>query len=115
MVARIGRWKYTHQITFWTNDPDRTTATDGQRPESALHVCKRWAEVRPISGRERLIADQQQADIAYRVRIRSDDWTRRLTRKHWLTLRDGTRLNIKRIFDPTQENRELELECTERA
>lgn len=112
---RTGRWKYTARVTFHGNDPDRDTATDGQRPESATEHCKRWAQVRPVSGRERMLADQNQADVSYHVRIRSDDWTRTLTRSHWLTLADGTRLSIKRIFDPTQERRELELECTERA
>ena len=112
---RTGRARYTARVTFYINDPDRATSTDGQRPEVPLVVKKQWARVRPVSGRELLIADQQQADVMYRVSIRSDDWTRKLTRRHWLALADGTRLNIKRIFDPTDENRELELECTERA
>ena len=112
---RTGRWKYTARVGFYVNNPDRTTATDGQRTEDPLFRFNRWANVRPISGRERLIADQEQADVTYRVRVRSDEWTRTLTRKHWLLLTDGTRLSIKRIYDPTQERRELELECTERS
>lgn len=110
-----GGRKYAHKVTFYTNSTTRTTATDGQRPETAASVCTRWAEVRPTSGRERMAADEQQADVTYRVRVRSDTTTRTLTRKHWLTLSDGTRLNIKHIIDPTQEKTELELECTERA
>jgi SPP1 family predicted phage head-tail adaptor len=106
---------YRHRVTIYRNSPTRTTADDGQRPETAAEVCKRWAYVRPVQGRERMAADQQQADVTYLVRIRSDEVTRALTHKHWLTLATGERLNIKRIFDPTQMRREIELECTERA
>ena len=111
---KVGGRKYTNRVTFYTNATTRTTATDGQRPESASEVCKRWVQVLPVSGRERMAADQQQADVTYRLRVRSDDVTRTLTRKHWLVLAGGQRLNIKSIFDPTQERKELELECTER-
>ena len=111
---RTGGRKYTNRVTFYVNSTTRTTNTDGQRPESGTVVCSRWAEVNPTSGRERMAADQQQADVTYRLRIRSDTTTRALTRKHWLTLQDGERLNIKAIYDPTQQRQELELECTER-
>lgn len=110
-----GGRKYSNRATFYLNSTARTTATDGQRPETATEVCKRWVEVMPLSGRERMASDQQQSDVTYRLRVRSDETTRTLTRKHWLTLMAGTRLNIKSILDMTQERRELELECTERA
>ena len=112
---KTGGKKYTHRVTIYRNSSTRTTNADGQRPETASEVCKRWAQVRPINGRERMLADQNQADITYRVRIRSDVTTRALTRKNWLTLSDGTRLSIARIYDPTQQKQELELECIERA
>ena len=111
---KTGGKKYTHRVTVYRNSPTRTTNADGQRPETAAEVCKQWAQVLPINGRERMLADQNQADITYRVRIRSDETTRALTRKNWLTLADGTRLSIARIYDPTQQKQELELECTER-
>ena len=111
---KTGGTTYSNRATFWANSSTRTTATDGQRPETASEVCQRWVQVLPLSGRERTAADQQQADVMYRIRVRSDEVTRALTRKHWLTLLSGTRLNIKSIIDMTQENRELELECTER-
>ena len=103
---------YDQRVTVWKNEP--TTNDDGQRIESATEYIQRWASIKPLSGRESFLAQQTRADVTHRVRMRSDSQTRTITPKHWLTLRDGTRLNITRVFDVDMQNIEIEMECKQR-
>jgi len=108
--ARAG--EYDHRVTVCKNVP--TTNTDGQQVAAESEWIRRWCKVMPLSGRERMLAQQTQADITYRVRMRNDTQTRTITPLMHLKLMDGTVLNIKRVFDVDVRKVELELECNER-
>lgn len=112
MKRRAWAGEYDQRVTIWKNVP--TVNDDGQKVEAAVEYIKRWAAIRPISGQERFLAQQTQADVTHRVRLRSDSQSREITAQYWLTLRDGTRLDIKRVFDVELQQIELELECNQR-
>jgi len=115
MVGKqIGAWagEYDQRVTIYQNQP--TTNADGQEVEGEVEFLQRWAKVTPIAGQERFLAQQTQADITHRVRMRSDVQTRTITPAMWLKLLDGTRLDIKRAFDVDLRRVELELECNQR-
>ena len=69
----------------------------------------RWASVEPLRGQELFAAQQINAEITHRVRLRyCDD----LTASHRLVF--GSRsLNILSILNPEERNRELEVMCKE--
>ena len=113
-MIRAFAGEYDQRVTIWQNKSDRSANTDGQRPEDSEQYIQRWARVKPISGGERFLAQQTKADVTHRVWMHSDSRTRAITPKMWLTLRDGTRLNIKRVFDAELRNIEVELECNQR-
>lgn len=100
------------RVTVWANEP--TVNTDGQRVENAVKFIERWASVRPMGGREFVQAQQAQVDLTHQVRMRYDTQSKTITAKHWLTLRDGTRLDIKRVYDVDLRHEELALECNNR-
>ena len=108
--ARAG--EYDQRVTVCKNDP--TTNPDGQQVPAEDEWIRRWASVLPVSGRERLLAQQTQADITYRVRMRYDTQTKTIMPQWHLKLRDGTVLNIKRVFDVEMRKTEIELECNQR-
>jgi len=68
-----------------------------------------WASIRPLSGRELLQAQQVQADVTHRVRMRHNTT---VTTSHRLLF--GTRiLEINSVIDPFEAGEELELMCKE--
>jgi len=112
MAIRAHAGEYDHRVTICKNEP--TTNDDGQQVENEVEWIRRWANVRPISGTERYGPQQVQADVTYRVRMRSDTQTRTITPEMWLKLRDGTQLNIRRAYDLELRKIEIEMECNER-
>lgn len=69
----------------------------------------RWGSVEPLRGRELFAAQQVNAEITHRVRLRHCG---DLTTSHRLVL--GTcNLNILSILNPEERNRELEVMCKE--
>ncbi len=111
MVA-VRAGTYDQRLSVCKNEP--TTNPDGQKVANETVWIQRWASVKPISGRERLLAQQTQADVTYLVRMRYDTQTRTITPKMHLKLRDGTVLNISRVFDVDMMRTEIECECTQR-
>ena len=105
---------YHKRVTVWRNSSSRSANTDGQRPESGEEFCRRWANVIPMRSRERFLAKQTKQDVTHVVVMRWDSQTKNITSAYWLTLPDGTRLDIKSIFDVDGKNYELELECNQR-
>jgi SPP1 family predicted phage head-tail adaptor len=85
MRAHAGQ--YDKRVTVWENVP--STNDDGQQVETPVEFITRWASVKPLTGRERFLAQQTQADTTHRVRVRSDGQTRTITPAMWITLRDG--------------------------
>lgn len=104
--------RYPHKITICRNVP--AVAGDGQPVETESQLYWVWGKAKPLTGRERNLANQQQATVTWRVWMPSDSRTRAITEEDWLLLSDGTRLNVVRAFDPTQRRKEVELECVER-
>ncbi len=113
-MPQIG--SYDRRVTVWQNEP--TYNTDRQPVENGVEFISRWVNVRPVAGPERggerFQAQQTQADVTHLVRMHSDSQTRTITPKMWLTLHNGTRLDITRITDVGFRQIELELECNER-
>jgi len=112
MSVRAYAGEYDQRVTIWRNVP--TVNSDGQKVEVATEYIRRKVSVRPLSGKERFLAQQTQADVTHRVRMRRDNQTKAITPKDWLSLRDGTRLDVTRVFDVDMARRELELECKQR-
>lgn len=104
--------KYDQRVAVWANEP--TTNPDGQEVEVPVKFIERWASVRPMGGREFVQAQQAQVDLTHQVRMRYDTQSKTITAKHWLTLRNGTRLDIKRVYDVDLRHEELALECNNR-
>lgn len=115
MVLRAWAGDYRHRVTIWRNDSSRTANTDGQRPEDAEQFCQRWASVQPVRAAERYLSQQVKHDVTHEVRMRRDSSTKLIDSSYWITLRDGTRLDVRSIYDVDQEQRELRLECNERS
>lgn len=106
---------YRDRVTFTRNDPGRSADTDGHLPESAEERFTTWAEVRPLRGRERFLAQQTQADTSYVVLVRYCGQTKAVDPSWWLTLEnDGKRLNITEIRNVDRQNRWIEIACNER-
>lgn len=110
--VRAWAGEYDQRVTICKNVP--TTNADGQQVELESEWIQRWAKVEPLGGRERFLAQQVQADVTYRVRMRSDAQTRTMTPKMWIKLRDGTVLNILRVSDIDLRKVELDIECNQR-
>jgi len=106
--------EYDRRVSVYRNASSRTANADGQRPESAELVCQRWISLMPARAIERFISQQTQSDVSHAVRMRRDSITAVITAGHWLTLSDGTRLDIVGVFDVDARKVELLLECNER-
>ncbi len=104
--------EYDKRVTIWKDSP--TTNADGQCVENPVKVMQRWARVIPLTGREAVQAQQLQADVTHRVTMHSDTLTRTIVPAWWLTLSDGTRLNIVSAIDLEMAKIEVELMCNKR-
>lgn len=108
--------EFDTRVQFYEQAAGTTPNADGQTPEVESLFIERWAKVTPTRGMERFLAQQNQADVIYRVRVQYDRRTNEITPKMWIKIvnADTPRLNIARIYDPDGKRRELELECTRR-
>jgi len=70
-----------------------------------------WAEVRAVSGRERLLVNTEVANTDYLVRLRYRD---DISPENRLVLADGTVLDIERTI-PDQKRTTLEIMCVARS
>lgn len=106
----------TTLVTVFGPSLTKTANDDGQIVESNnnRNLGQRWMKVLPVSGRERRISDQVQADVTHVANVPYDDLTKTITPRMWLVKPDGTRLNVIRAVDPDQRQREMELELEER-
>ena len=112
MTIRAWAGEYDQRVTICKNVP--TTHADGQQVEVESDWIRRWAAVHPVGGGERYGSQQVQADVTHQIRMRSDTKTRLITPEMWIKLRDGTRLDIKRVVDLELKRIEIEIECNER-
>lgn len=74
-------------------------------------VVKRWVDIRPLHGRELMLAQQVNSQVTLQVRMRYD---KGLTLTSGYRLKHGDRiLNIESIVDVKEQNREWLLMCKE--
>lgn len=112
-VTRAGEFRT--RVIVCRNNSSASANTDGEVPESEEEVCRRWASIWPVRGRERDLNDQMQADVTHTVRLRYDTTTAAITPKYWLKVQGTTeRLNVSRAYDPDRRRREIHLECVQR-
>lgn len=99
-----------NRITLESRTVDRTTAGFGEPTENWTTLATVWASVEPLSGEEFFQAQQENAEVTHRVRLR---FRSGITPKHRLKV--GTRiLDIVSVIDPEERGLELELLCRER-
>ena len=83
--------------------------TFGEIVETPLTFATVWASIEPLSGRELFQAQQVQAEVTHRVRMR---YLAGVTAK--MTGLFGTReFQILSVINPEERNRELVLMCKE--
>lgn len=101
MTAGQLRERVTIQQAVETPDGGGGSSIDWQ------DVATVWAEVRPLSGRERLQAQQLESAVNYRIRIRfrSD-----ITAGMRLVWRDQV-MNIRAVYNEDQKRAYLTLDC----
>lgn len=114
MPPRGWAGEYDKRCTVYRNSTTRAANADGQRPESAESVCSRWVSVMPARAAERFLSLQAKTDISHVVRMRRDSVTKDITAAYWLVLTDGTRLDIRSIYDVDSRKIELQMECNQR-
>lgn len=89
----------------------RATAHDayGQQSTSWATVATTWADIQPLSGRELLSAQAQQAETTHKVLIRYRAGVTSAMR----LLYQGRVFNIQSVTDPDMAHVTLELLCSE--
>ena len=83
----------------------------GEEEPGWTNFATRWASIEPISGREYFAAQQINAEVTHRVRMRylpGMESTMRL-------LYGGRIFNITALINADERNQTLEILCTERA
>lgn len=99
--------KLRHRITI----QEHVTGQDefGQPRDDWRDVTTVWAAVEPLRGREYFAAQQVQADVTARIRIRY----RKGIRPEMRSLYDGRLYDILSVIDPEERHQELQLMCRE--
>lgn len=97
-----------HKITF-ERIGERADDGAGGGSVTPEDVTTVWAAIEPLTGNELLRTEQFETTLTHRVRTRYLEGVR----PHW-TIKYGTRrFDIKRVIDPEERHRELELMCEE--
>lgn len=96
-----------HRITI----QEKSLAPDalGQPATSWTDVATVWAAVEPLRGREFFAADQMNAEVTTRIRIR---WRSGITAAMRVSF-DSRFYNIKAIIVPNEVHEEMQLMCGE--
>ena len=104
---KIGQLR--HRITVQQLSKARNSM--GEEEPGWTNFATRWASIEPISGREYFTAQQVNAEITHRVRMRYLKGMENTMRFLY-----GTRIfQVKVIMNAEERNRELEILCTEKA
>ncbi len=99
---KAGRLRHRVDIQKWVADRDTTT---GEVAETWITNTTEWADVRPISGRERMEAAQVKADITHAITIRYKSDLEEKDRIKW-----GDRVfHIEGIINVDERDRELQI------
>lgn len=100
--------KRDQRVTFQRNTP----VDDGQggHTDSWATYCERWCEVKPLSGRERDMAQQTEAPRNYRLTVPRDSGTAALTAADRAVWRSKT-MQIRFIADAGPSPLEMTIDC----
>jgi len=105
MSVRAGLLR--HRVIL--QSPAGTRDAMGERVTTWTDVATVWARVRPLSGREAVVAAQQQASTDHVVEIRYLAGVE----QSWRVLFGARILVITGILNPEEKNEMLILHCTE--
>ncbi|MEK8132913.1 phage head closure protein [Paenibacillus filicis] len=89
--------------------PDDTDPA-GQPLDDPVEVCTVWGGIEPLRGREFFSAQQVNAEVTTRIRLRYRDGIDRTM----LVRFKGVVFEILYVINPNYENKELQLMCKER-
>ena len=103
---RAGRLRHRVQIQAWSETRD----THGGVTETWEDPgTPRWASVEPLQGREQWFAEQTEATVSHRIRMRGGASITPKDRIAW----DGRVFQVEVIKDTAERRIELELMCRE--
>lgn len=100
-----------HKVTI--EQPTNSQDSMGGLTQTWTTYAIRFAEVKPLSGREFFDAQQYAADVNYRIRLRYDDTSKNITpsmRVSW----DSRVFDIESVINRDERNKEIILMCLER-
>ena len=101
-----------HRITIQR----RSTAKDelGQPSLDWSDLCDVWADIQPMSARERMVAAANQSELTHLVEIRWQAQFSDPRKMATMRIKYGVRtLNIQGSIDPDERHKSLELSCNE--
>lgn len=98
-----------HKVTI--QQASQTLDSNRQPVDSWVKLAEVWAAIEPLSGRELVVAQQQQPDVTHRVTMRyRDDVTAKMRVRH-----NGRSLYIGGPpISVDERNKEMQLLCRER-
>lgn len=96
-----------HRITI--KAPTRSQSATGEQSITYYTLATVWASVQPISGREKVQAEQLVAEEAYRVRF----WWIKGVTTQCLIVHKGRNLEIFAAMNIDEKNEEYEVLCRE--
>ncbi|HUT92912.1 MAG TPA: head-tail adaptor protein [Thermoguttaceae bacterium] len=103
------------RIIVYKQDQSQTANDDGEFPEDAKELCRRWAEIIPLRGNLVDLQSSQEANVSHVLRVAHDDVTATIDDHNWIMVAGTTRrFNISAAIDLDNLHRVIELECTER-
>ncbi len=74
-------------------------------------VATRWAEVRPLNGRELVVAQQVNAQLSHEVKLRYDSALNLTSADRFIF--DSRTLNIESVINVGERNKEFVVMCKE--
>lgn len=89
---------------------DQISDGGGGFEEGLVPVKKVWANISPVSGREKWQAQQAQSEITHKVTIR---YTEEVNRSHIISF-NNKNFDIQYLINVDEENRFLEIQVLER-
>lgn len=101
--------KYPHLISIQGSTVTETAIGDSITVWDEL--AQAWARVEPISGREKLIAAQMQAETTHKVTMRHPGIE---VRKSYEIVLNGRRLEVESVLDTEERGYELVVMCKEK-
>jgi len=90
--------------------PTESSGEYGGTDLTFSEAFKRWAEVRPVSGREPYLNDQKIGQTDYVVTMRYDGKTKTINEQYQISY-DGKILEIESIINVVEEDKEIRFFC----